>query len=172
MKVSEAARHPQLEFLTHRSNCLSETSRGEFEDFFLFLSKQGQNTTFKKTPKSAKQEVIVFCQVKYGHRERRKRPFDHAKRKLSKTTFILLWCYFSTTVSPAFLEREEIVTIIAKELKLNKQNTNQLLKNWTSVNFLFDPLNFQREKNRGKKSSQLKLSWGQTFSAVKMQRAF
>lgn len=36
--------------------------------------------------------------------------------------------------------------IIAKELKLNKQNTDPHSPKWISVNFLFDPLNLEQEK--------------------------
>lgn len=106
MKVNNAASPPHLEFLTHRSYCLSKMSRGELLRFSSSFRVKKVKHTSKKTPKSAKQEVIVFFQAKYGHKERRKRPFDHVKRELSKPTFILLCCYFSTTVAPTFLERK------------------------------------------------------------------
>lgn len=52
-------------------------------------------------------------------------------------------------VSPAFLEGKKLKSqITAKELKLDKQNTDPHSQKWVSVNFLFDPLNFLSEKKQ------------------------
>lgn len=154
MKVSNAASPPQLEFLTHRSYCLSEMSKGGLlrisSSFWVSRVKQDIQ---EKPPSQHNKKQFCSPRPNMATRKGGKGLFTMWKPRAVRYSYFNV-ILFQHKPIPCISREKKKQHKIAKDLKLNKPHSKQLPEKWTLVSFWFDPLNcseWEKVENKVKK---------------------